>query len=289
MARAIEHRDHHLLVDVIVLGEKNAQTLTDGLRGFGWHTRFGLGFRCARSGKTNREPKTAALTRTAVDADVAPHLHAKLLANRKTQPGAAMFATARRVDLSEPAEELRPVVLGYAGAGVGHLEPDHDRIPASLLQRHPKGHRSSIGELDRIADEVEKDLPQPSGVALEAGGDGWSHGGRYPQLLGARLGGHQIDDAAHDIVQCELDDLQLELARFQLGEIKNVIDDGEQGIARVSDRFDVVALLVRQIGAKKHPGHSENSVHRSSDLVAHRGQKIVLHAICFLSRFLGLD
>ena len=111
---------------MIVLGQKNTQTWSAGTPDIGIRAVFvrdDLGLAAMQDTEGNREPKSAALTRAAVDVDFAAHQLAKLLADRKAQPGSTMLALYRRVDLRESGEQPGPGILGYAGAGVGHLEP----------------------------------------------------------------------------------------------------------------------------------------------------------------------
>ncbi len=58
-------------------------------------------------------------------------------------------------------------------------------------------------------------------------------------------------------------------ARFDLGEIQNIVDDGEQGIARVADRFSVIALFVVEFGIEQESAHADDGIHRGADLMTH--------------------
>ena len=68
------------------------------------------------------------------------------------------------------------------------------------------------------------------------------------ELLLRRLGGQQVERVLDAGAQVEGSALQFELAGFDLREVEDVVDDGEQGFAAGVDRFHVAALLVGQRG-----------------------------------------
>ena len=76
-----------------------------------------------------------------------------------------MPAGGRAVDLRVRGEDLRLLVLAEADTGVGDLEPEEDARSFCLEAQHAHHHLTRVGELHRVADEVQQDLPQTSGVA----------------------------------------------------------------------------------------------------------------------------
>ncbi|MNE36804.1 hypothetical protein D3C80_1306320 [compost metagenome] len=77
-----------------------------------------------------------------------------------------------------------------------------------------------------------------------------------------------------------------ELARLDLGEVEYVVDDAEQRSTRVVDLRDVVTLLGVQRGLQRKVGHSDDRIHRRTDLVAHVGEEIAFRASCVFRNFL---
>ena len=76
-------------------------------------------------------------------------------------------------------------------------------------------------------------------------------------------------------------------ARFDLGKIQNVADQGEQRFARLGDRFGIGALFGPQLGFQQQPRHAQNAVHRRADLVTHGGEKARFCAtggLCLVAR-----
>ena len=130
-----------------------------------------------------------------------------------------------------------------------------------------------FSELDGIAQEIDQDLPQTSHIAFDARGHIVIHDVGDVESF--------FDGAASREVQCGFDAFtqvkglvfHIHLARFDLAEVEDVIDDGEQCIARVADGLSVVALFLVQFGIHQKTAHSNDRVHRCADLVTDRGQE----------------
>jgi len=78
-----------------------------------------------------------------------------------SQSGAAIAARHRTVELAELLEQPLPPFVGNADAGVGNLEAKARRIAGIGRGKGLQGNPSFGGELDRIAEEIEQNLPQP--------------------------------------------------------------------------------------------------------------------------------
>ena len=105
-------------------------------------------------------------------------------------------------------------------------------------------------------------------------------------LLGG-LGGQQVERALDALAQDEGLVFQLQAARFDLGEVENVVDDGEQGVAARADRLGVIALLARERRIEQQAGHADDAVHRRADFVAHHREEGALGLAGPLGRLLG--
>src|SRR5574337_33215 len=66
------------------------------------------------------------------------------------------------------------------------------------------------------------------------------------------------------------------MARLNLREIEDVIDDLEQGLAGTFDQCEVVPLLRTQWRPKRKIRHPKNPIHRRPDLMRHIGQELGL-------------
>ena len=103
-------------------------------------------------------------------------------------------------------------VPGFGGAGAmgGRRDFDHDL--------------TLVCELDRVADEVDQDLPEPGHIADQNLRDGIVHDVRQVQLLFRRLGRKQVQRLLDAGVDLERMAFQLQFPRFDFREIKDVVD-----------------------------------------------------------------
>ena len=70
--------------------------------------------------------------------------------------------------------------------------------------------------------------------------------------------------------------LQVKFAGFNLGEVQDIVDDGQQRIGATAGGFDVIALFVCQVRVQQESGHPDDAVHGRADFVAHVGQELGL-------------
>jgi hypothetical protein len=69
--------------------------------------------------------------------------------------------------------------------------------------------------------------------------------------------------------------------RLDLREIEDVVEDGEQDVGRVPDRFEVASLLGFERTVEHEIGHTDDAIHGRTDLVAHVRQELALGAAAF--------
>ena len=82
------------------------------------------------------------------------------------------------------------------------------------------------------------------------------------QALGMGARGQQLHHVLDDLVEVEVQRLGLELAGLDLREVQDVVDDGQQGVARAFDHFEALALL----GAKPRFDETMRRIERDLDL-----------------------
>ena len=131
-------------------------------------------------------------------------------------------------------------------------------------------------ELDRVADEVDQDLAQPGDVADQDLRDGIIDDVGEVELLLGGLGRQQVERLLDAGMEFERMMLQLQLARLDLREIQDVVDDGQQGVGAAAGGLDILALFVGQFGVQQQGGHADHAVHRGADFMAHVGQELRL-------------
>src|SRR5207249_9174199 len=95
----------------------------------------------------------------------------QLAGDRQAEAGAAELPGGGSVGLRERAEQTSPILPCDADAGVRHFETHDDRPLLPLLQAGAQHDLSLFRELDRIADEVEEDLPQAARITAQGRGD----------------------------------------------------------------------------------------------------------------------
>ena len=70
--------------------------------------------------------------------------------------------------------------------------------------------------------------------------------------------------------------VQLQPARLDLGEVQDVVDDGQQRLSRVMRHPQELLLSLRQRRILEQPDHAHHAVQRRPNLVAHVGQELGL-------------
>ena len=110
------------------------------------------------------------------------------------------------------------------------------------------------------------------------------------ELEAAVVGAHRERPQRVDqgVAQVEVDGVQLELARLDLGEVEDVVDHRQQRVGRLLDHLQVLALLGVELGLQRQLGHADHAVHRRADLVAHVGEELALGAVGLLGLHLRL-
>ena len=102
---------------------------------------------------------------------------------------------------------------------------------------------AGLGELDRVAQQVEQHLAQPGRVADDAAGRPRST--RYAELepLLRRARATRSSAASTQSPEVERLALELELPGLDLGEVEDVVDDVQEGVAAPADDLGELALL----------------------------------------------
>ena len=88
----------------------------------------------------------------------------------------------------------------------------------------------------------------------------------------------QTDGGFDHLDQIEIDCLELDLPGFELGDVENVVDQGQQRLGAVMHGDRAVALFRVELGLQQQRVHPEDAVHRGADFVRHVGEEIGLGA-----------
>ena len=140
---------------------------------------------------------------------------------------------------------------------------------------------AALGELDGVAEQVREHLPHPDRIADDGGGNRRIEIAEElePLLIGFER--QRLQQVLHQRADREGNRLELELARLDLREVEDVVEDREQRLRRRLDRRQAIALLGRQLAVQRQLGHAEDAVHRRPDFVAHVGEELALGAAGF--------
>ena len=159
------------------------------------------------------------------------------------------------------------------------------------LGAHRDHDLAAFGELHRVVQQVDEDLPQPGDVADERPRRVRVQVVRDVEALLQRAGGHELERRLDALAEVERGAVQVEPAGLDLREVEDVVDDAEERVAAVPGHLRIVALLGSELRVQQEPGHPDHRVERRPDLVAHGGQERALRLGCGLgvpSRLLEL-
>ncbi len=103
--------------------------------------------------------------------DLSLHHLDKLPDNGQTEARSAKTAGGGIIGLGKGLENALLRLLVDTDAGIGHLDLQLHRLIRCLLSPQPHNHLAAFGELDRIAEQIQQDLPQPPGIPHQAPGE----------------------------------------------------------------------------------------------------------------------
>ena len=238
-------------------------------------------------GRGHREPEAGTTFGRGINADLAAHRVDQALGNRQAQTGAAELAGMAGIGLHEFLEDFLALGGRHAHAGVAHFKAQEGR-PVLRDGFDFDADAAFFGELDGIAHQVGDHLTQAAFIGQDLQRHvGRDDGGDF-HALGLAARAQKLGDVAQHGAQVDLVLVQVQHAGFDLGEVQDIADQGQQCFARLGDGFRIGALLRSQLRLQQKTPHAQHAVHRRADFVAHGGQEAGLGAAGFLGAFLGL-
>ncbi len=219
-----------------------------------------------------------------MDLEGAAHQFGELAGDRQAQAGTAIATADGAIRLGEGLEELRLLRLGQADAGVFHRQAEMG--PARFADgTDADQHMAPLGELDRIAQQIDQHLLQAQRIAFQRQGNVRTAIQHQFDALLVGLDGAEIERAFEHLGQVEAQLFELGTTGFVARIVEHVVDHPQQGLARVEDLADVAALFAGQPGAQGQAAEADHRIERGADLVAHGRQEQRLGG----RRFLGPD
>ena len=223
-----------------------------------------------RGVERHREMERAARARRALQPDASAHQLDQRRRDREPEAGAAEPARRRPSAWLNASKTVACLLRRDADAGVGDAEVQ----PGAARRSRASSRTATITcprsvNLMALPTRFVRICLSRTGIADDARG----HVGRdvdedlEPLLCGAD--GQRLQRVADRIGQRERDRLELQLARLDLREVEDVVEDRQQRFGRALDGLEAVGLLRRELGVERQRGHADDAVHRRADLVAH--------------------
>jgi hypothetical protein len=280
---AAEHVDQDPAVGSVVVDDQHRQA--DQAQAPGPHP----GQRPGRPAEPRGEVEGTPPAGLALGPDPPAHQLDEPHADGQSQPGPAVLPSGRAVGLDERLEDGPELLRGDADPGVGHTEVE---LRPAVVGRSREGdadhHFAAVGELGGVADQIVDDLPEAAHVPDEPVRDVVVDLAGDLESLPLRTHRDRLEGVPQDVAQGERGGVEVELAGLDLGEVEDVVDDGEERIGRRLDQLQVLALRPGEVGPEGELGHPDDAVHRGADLVAHVRQELPPRLVRGLGRFLGL-
>jgi hypothetical protein len=141
---------------IVIDGQDRQSAQTRALRRQPPLRRFG------RKAEAGREMERAPASRLALHPEPSPHHLHQLRRDGQPQAGPAVLARGRGVELREGFEQFLHVVGRDIDARVDDGEMQVDPIAGLRLPLDPNHDLAVVGELDRVARQIDHDLPRMS-------------------------------------------------------------------------------------------------------------------------------
>src|SRR5690606_904835 len=151
--------------------------------------------------------------------------------------GASEATGGGLVGLGEGMEDALERGGRNADAGVAHLEAQARDLAGAIKLADGENDLAGIGELDGVADEVEDHLTQAGRVAADAGRHVGVHVPEQFEGFATGVRALEVDGSLDEQRKVELAVLQFHATGLDLGEVEDVVDDGEEGVAAVAERL----------------------------------------------------
>ncbi len=233
------------------------------------------------------EPECRSAAGLALHADPAAHRRDEGLADRQPQAGAAVPSGYGRVGLAEGLEQAFYPVWRNADTRVADAKDEKRRIVRCQGRLDADGHLAGRGEFDGVSNEVHQELTQASAVAAHRTAGLRGDMAEDLDLFLTGLEGHGLHGLFHEPAQIEVVFVQLQLAGFDLGEVEDVVDQGQERLAAVAAGFRKAPLPLVELGVAEQFRHADDTIEGRTQLVAHRGQKLALGRTGLLGLLLG--
>ena len=241
---------------------------------FGGRERQGEGERASQAGLAD-------------DVDTAAEERGQALADRQAQTAAAETPRVGRIGLGKGLEQDGQVGGGDADPCIRNGKAQLGRLTGGIVHLDP--HAARLGEFQGITHQVHQDLPQPRRIGVHQRGQWVQVLGHQRQLLLFGPCAQQAQDLVDNLDGRTSQAFDLQLARFDLGEVEDVVQQSQQGVAiPLDDRLVAAAFVARQVCPLEQFAVAQDRGHGGPDFVAHVGQEFALDPVGRFGGVFGL-
>lgn len=200
----------------------------------------------------------------------------------QAEAGSLDAAVDLQVTAAEGLEQVAAVLLGNAAAGVPDGQFQAKDFIFLFRRRDlvfPAGqdrHLALVGILDRVADQVQQDLPDAELIAVHAVRNAGGYGDlKVKALLFSLLPGDEGDIRQHP-GKAVVRRGNFQHAGLNAGEVQHIVHQAQEHPAGALDGVGVFFNFGVPVLAQDHLIHAEDGVDRGADLVGHAGQEVRL-------------
>src|SRR5262249_18806614 len=222
------------------------------------------------------EGEDRTLARLACYCHIAAHHPRELARDSEPEPRSPEALSGGGIGLAELLEQLCLLLRGHPDAGVG--DGELDEVAALALFACRKLDLARFGELTRIAQQVQKYLPQPHGVHRQCAEVLLDFNDEAVLVL---LG--KLSRGADDLVdqRCELHGLwiEFEFSGLDLRQVEHLVDEAKKVSPSAVHALQRLLRLFRAEARRifyHHLGQSDDGVERRAQLMAHAGDELRL-------------
>ena len=196
----------------------------------------------------------------------------------QSEPRAPEPGVVDRVDLREGSEQPLQALRLDADPRVDDLDTQPTLRRAALgMGARTHGDPPLVRELDGVADQVDEDLLEAHRIGLDPLRYGGLGGELELEELLVRLPAQELLHAREHLRQRARLPGDPHLARLQLGQVQDVVDQAQEVVGAATDVADPrLLLLAIDIGPAQQLGVADDRVHRRAELVAHVGEELAL-------------
>ena len=213
----------------------------------GGHVRAGLAGLVTRNndGRSDRQAnrKGCSFANLARHRYIAAHHLAEAARDRQAEAGPAILACGGGVALGEFLEQPPQLFRRHPDAGIGHGNRDAI-LPLMRDPAHSQNYAAVLRELAGVAQQIEKNLPNPHGVGFDGREVAWTfYGQAILVLLGERACG--ADDFFDQRRNADALQIELQLPGFDLRQVEDLVDQPEEMRARTVNTAERLQRLLR--------------------------------------------